>query len=117
MRSAGLSCGGPYLKSRPIQASIQKKPKKAASSLLILYVSMAVLFFLGRIVLAKSPENPGIDHALNRIPWISSARRNMAMSRFCKVYVPKALYFLIVAYVAWKIIGFFSGYYAELDNI
>ncbi len=183
-----------------------------ANSLLILYVSAAVLFFLGRIVLAKSPESPGIDHALNRIPWIGSARRNMAMSRFCKVYhacllagismvetvrvsaesaqagmirragkriatvaaegyplgpefiaekafpvefsrsyatgeeagtldtdmgnwsrkfqeaaessmktasvmVPKVLYFLIVAYIAWQIIGFFSGYYAELDNI
>ena len=182
------------------------------TSLLILYISAAVLFFIGRIVLKKSTENPGLDHALNRIPWIGSARRNMAMARFCKVYhacllasismvetvrvsaessqagmirragkriaavaaegnplgpqflaedafptefsrtyatgeeagtldtdmgnwsrkfqedaesamkmaavmVPKILYFLIMAYVAWKIIGFFTGYYAGLNSI
>jgi type II secretory pathway component PulF len=33
------------------------------------------------------------------------------------VMVPKVLYFIIMAYVAWKIIGFFSGYYSELDRI
>jgi type II secretory pathway component PulF len=31
--------------------------------------------------------------------------------------VPKVLYFCIMAFVAWKIIGFFTGYYAELDSI
>ena len=183
-----------------------------ATTLLILYVSAAALFFIGRIVLEKSSQSPGLDQALNRIPWIGSARRNMAMSRFCKVYyaclmasismvetvrvssesaqagmirragkrigvvaaegnllgpqfiaedafpsgfarsyatgeeagsldtdmgnwsrkfqenaesamkmasvmVPKILYFFIMAYVAWKIIGFFTGYYSELDSI
>lgn len=183
-----------------------------ATSLLILYVSVAVVFFLGRFLLRKFSANPAFDHALNRIPWIGPARRNMAMSRFCKVYhacllagismvetvrvsaesakagmivragkriaavaeegsplgpqfiaqrafpsefsrsyatgeeagtldtdmgnwsrrfqeaaessmktasemVPKILYFLIMGYVAWKIISFFAGYYSELDSL
>jgi type IV pilus assembly protein PilC len=33
------------------------------------------------------------------------------------VLIPKILYFFIMAFVAWKIIGFFTGYYAELDKI
>jgi len=33
------------------------------------------------------------------------------------VMIPKVLYFFILAFVAWKIIGFFGGYYAELDAI
>lgn len=181
-------------------------------SLLILYVSATVMFFLGRFFLRKFREKTCLDYALDRIPWIGSARRNMAMSRFCKVYhacllagipmvetvrisaesaqsgiirlagkriaavategnslgpqfieenafpaefsrsyatgeeagtldtdmanwsrkfqdaaesamktasvmVPKLLYFLIMAYVAWKIISFFSGYYTMLDSI
>ena len=183
-----------------------------ATSLLILYACVAVLFFLGRIVVKKSSNSAALDHALNRIPWIGSARRNMAMARFCKVYhacllasismvetvrvsaessqagmirragkriatvaeegnplgpqfmeedafptefartyatgeeagtldtdmgnwsrkfqenaesamkaaavmVPKVLYFLIMAFVAWKVIGFFTGYYSGLDSI
>lgn len=181
-------------------------------SLLILYVCAAALFFLGRFVQKKSSESPGLDHALNAIPWIGSARKNMAMSRFCKVYyaclmagismvetvrvsaesaqagmirragkrilkvaeegnplgaqfiaedafpnefsrsyatgeeagtldtdmgnwsrkfqenaesfmklasvmVPKVLYFLIIGYVAWKVIGMFTGYYSGLESI
>lgn len=31
--------------------------------------------------------------------------------------VPKVLYFCIMAFVAWKIIGFFTGYYSALDAI
>ena len=183
-----------------------------ATSLLILYICAAVLFVLGRIVVKKSSHSPALDHALNRIPWIGSARRNLAMARFCKVYhacllasismvetvrvsaessqaamirqagkriaavaeegnplgpqfiaqpafpsefsrsyatgeeagtldtdmgiwarkfqeaaesamkmasvmVPKVLYFFIMAYVAWKIISFFTGYYSELDSL
>jgi hypothetical protein len=30
--------------------------------------------------------------------------------------VPKVLYFCIMAFVAWKIIGFFTGYYSALDS-
>lgn len=183
-----------------------------ATSLLILYICAAVLFVLGRIVVKKSSDSPALDHALNRIPWIGSARRNLAMARFCKVYhacllasismvetvrvsaessqaamirqagkriaagaeegnplgpqyieeqafpsefsrsyatgeeagtldidmgiwsrkfqeaaessmkmasvmVPKILYFFIMAYVAWKIISFFTGYSSELDSL
>lgn len=183
-----------------------------ATSLLILYICAAVLFVLGRIVVKKSSHSPALDHALNRIPWIGSARRNLAMARFCKVYhacllasismvetvrvssessqaamirqagkriaavaeegnplgpqfiaepafpsefsrsystgeeagtldtdmgiwsrkfqeaaesamkmasvmVPKVLYFFIMAYVAWKIISFFTGYYSELESL
>lgn len=183
-----------------------------ALSLLILYVSLAAIFFTGRWVSVKARENAALDRAAGRIPWIGSARRHLAMARFCKVYhacllagvsmeetarvsadasqsglvraaghriaraaaqgdalgphfisegafpptfarsyatgeeagtldtdmanwsrlfqenaaaamkaasvmVPKVLYFLIMAYVAWKIIGFFTGYYAELESI
>jgi len=37
--------------------------------------------------------------------------------KMASVMVPKVLYFCIMAFVAWKIIGFFTGYYAELDSI
>ncbi len=182
------------------------------TSLLILYAALAALFFLGKALVKKSSDSPAIDHALNRIPWIGPARRNMAMARFCKVYhacllasismvetvrvsaessqagmvrragkriatvaaegnplgpefmkqpafpsefarsyatgeeagtldtdmgnwsrrfqesaesamklasvmVPKILYFAIMAFVAWKIIGFFTGYYSGLESI
>ena len=40
-----------------------------------------------------------------------------AAMRTASVMVPKILYFLIMGYVAWKIVGFFTGYYAELDQI
>lgn len=181
-------------------------------SLLVLYAGVAILFFVGKMILKKAPQSPGLDAAINSIPWIGKARRHMAMSRFCKVYhaclmagismvetvrvsadssqsgmlrragkrlvavanegnalgpafmaerafpsdfsrsyatgeeagtldtdmgnwsrlfqekaegsmklaaemVPKVLYFCIMAFVAWKIIGFFTGYYAELDAI
>lgn len=181
-------------------------------TLLGIYVIALILFFAARAILAMAPESPAIDHAVNRIPWIGKARKNMAMSRFCKVYhscllagismtetvrvssdaaqsgkikvagkrieqiardgnalgpqfmaeetfpksfarsyatgeeagtldkdlgnwaakfqqdsedamrtaaimVPKIMYFIILAFVAWKIISFFSGYYAELDKI
>lgn len=181
-------------------------------SLLILYAALAILFFAGRWVAVKARDSAATDRAASRIPWIGSARRHLAMARFCKVYhacllagismeetarvsadasqsgmiraaghriaraaaqgdalgprflsegafpqnfarsyatgeeagtldtdmanwarlfqenaagamktasvmVPKVLYFLIMAYVAWKIIGFFTGYYAELESI
>ena len=188
--------------------------KSFGTSLLILYISGAVLFFLGKTWVKMAAQNPAIDRTLNRIPWIGSARRNMAMARFCKVYhacllasismvetvrvsaessqtgmirsagirisalaaegnslgpqfikepafpsefsrsyatgeeagtldtdmgnwarkfqdaaesamktasvmIPKVLYFLIMAYVAWKIISFFTGYYdfTEFDQL
>ena len=33
------------------------------------------------------------------------------------VMVPNVLYFLILGFVAWKIVGFFGGYYSSLDQI
>ncbi len=183
-----------------------------ATSLLILYAGIAILFLLGKFLLKNAPHSPALDHAINRIPWIGNARKNMAMSRFCKVYhacllagismvetirvssessqsgmirragkqlaatakegnalgpafmaqrafssefsrsyatgeeagtldtdmgnwsrlfqekaegamkmaalmIPKVLYFFIMGFVAWKIIGFFTGYYTQLDSI
>lgn len=37
--------------------------------------------------------------------------------RAASVAIPKVLYFLILAFVAWRIVGFFSGYYSELDHL
>ncbi len=37
--------------------------------------------------------------------------------KLASVMVPKILYFAIMAFVAWKIIGFFTGYYAEIESI
>lgn len=37
-------------------------------------------------------------------------------ARTASVMVPKVLYFFILAFVAWKIVGFFSGYYTETFN-
>jgi len=37
--------------------------------------------------------------------------------KLAAVMVPKVLYFCIMAYVAWKIIGFFTGYYSGLEAI
>ena len=33
------------------------------------------------------------------------------------VMVPKVLYFLILGFVAWKIVGFYGGYYSTLEGI
>jgi type II secretory pathway component PulF len=37
--------------------------------------------------------------------------------KMASVMVPKVLYFCIMAFVAWKIIGFFTSYYTGLDLI
>ncbi len=181
-------------------------------TLLIIYAVLAALFLIGRMMLKKAPESAAMDSMINRIPWIGAARKNMAMSRFCKVYhscllagipmretvrvaseasqsgmvkmaggrieaaakegnalgppfmaepifpqpfsrsyatgeeagtldrdmgdwanrfqeqaesamrsastnIPKAMYFLMLAFIAWKIVGFFTGYYSALDSI
>ncbi len=33
------------------------------------------------------------------------------------VMMPKVLYFLVLGFVAWKITGFYSGYYETLEHI
>ncbi|WP_411826847.1 type II secretion system F family protein [Luteolibacter sp. AS25] len=181
-------------------------------TLLLIYVICFVLFLLGKMIWDAAPKSPQLDSLINRIPWIGKARRNMAMSRFCKVYhscllagismretvrvssraaqsglvrnagvkleavakegnplgpqfmregafppefsrsyatgeeagtldrdmanwsarfqeqaestmkqasvmVPKILYFLMLIFIAWKIIGFFTGYYSALDGL
>lgn len=57
-----------------------------AINLLLAYVAAFLLFLGIRAVLGLAPHNAGIDRAINRIPWIGNARRNMAMARFSKVY-------------------------------
>ncbi len=180
-----------------------------ALALGVAYAAGLAIFLAIRSILRLAPGNAGIDRLLNRIPWISKARRSMAMARFCKVYhscllaaipmdetanlsaeasrsgtvreagrnlvraakagealgphfiaadafpkafarsyatgeeagtldtdlarwsklfqeeaaagmrtvsvmVPKVLYFVILAFVAWKIVAFFNGYYSGM---
>lgn len=40
-----------------------------------------------------------------------------ASSKTASVMVPKVFYFFILAFVAWRIIGFFGDYYSNLDKI
>ena len=50
--------------------------------------------------------------------WSAKFQEDATSSaKLASTMVPKVLYFLILAYVAVKIIGFFSGYYTELDQI
>lgn len=181
-------------------------------TLAVMYAVAAGGYFLMRFLLKKASTNVQADAFFGYIPWVGKARRNMAMSRFCKVYhacllaglpmretvqvscesaqsgrvlaaggriealavegnalgpgymsedafpsefsrsyangeeagtldkdmevwarlfqenadaavrmasmmIPKAFYFVIMGYVAWKILGFFSGYYGELDSL
>ncbi|MEP4809091.1 MAG: type II secretion system F family protein, partial [Luteolibacter sp.] len=181
-------------------------------TLAVMYAVAAAGYFLIRWLLKKAATDARADRFFGYIPWVGKARRNMAMSRFCKVYhacllaglpmretvqvsaesaqsgrllmagrriealavegnalgpgymaegafpdafsrsyangeeagtldkdmevwarvfqqdaesavraaslmIPKAFYFVIMGYVAWKIIGFFTGYYSALDSI
>jgi type II secretory pathway component PulF len=50
--------------------------------------------------------------------WSSFFQESAAAAmRTASVMVPKILYFVIMGYVAWKIVGFFTGYYSELEQI
>lgn len=50
--------------------------------------------------------------------WSRLFQQEAASSaRTMSVMVPKVLYFLILAFVAWKVVGFFGGYYDRLDRI
>lgn len=49
--------------------------------------ALAFAVFLGiRSLLKNASTNLAIDRKLSQIPWVSSARKNIAMARFCKVY-------------------------------
>jgi type II secretory pathway component PulF len=50
--------------------------------------------------------------------WSGLFQQDAASSaRTMSVMVPKVLYFLILAFVAWKVVGFFGGFYDRLDRI
>ncbi len=55
-------------------------------NLLVCYVVALVIFLAIRAVLKMTPDHPGIDGMINRIPWIGKTRSNLAMARFCRVY-------------------------------
>ncbi len=180
--------------------------------LLAVYAGVALLLWLGKLLLDAAPRHLGIDRWIRRIPLVGNARRSMALARFAKVYhtcvlagmapsetleiagrashgavlrkateplaaaaregeqvgpkmiaggafpgafsrsyataeesgsldkdmgrwaalfqeeaeaaaravsatVPKVLYFLILAFVVWQILSFFTGYYETLENL
>jgi len=50
--------------------------------------------------------------------WSRLFQENAASSaKTMAVMVPKVMYFLILAFVAWKIVGFYGGYYESLEQI
>ncbi len=50
--------------------------------------------------------------------WSRLFQEDAASSaRTMSVMVPKVMYFLILAFVAWKVVGFYGGYYESLDRI
>jgi type II secretory pathway component PulF len=55
-------------------------------TLVLVYAVTSIIVVVVRGLLKAAPHNPSIDRAINRIPWIGNARRNLAMTRFCKVY-------------------------------
>lgn len=50
------------------------------------YGGVAMLFFLLKSVLEMASTNPRADRVLHFLPWVRSARMNVAMARFCLVY-------------------------------
>lgn len=55
-------------------------------TLLALYAAGLVAWLAIHALLKAAPNHPGVDAALNRIPYLGKARRSMAMARFTKVY-------------------------------
>ena len=55
-------------------------------TLLAIYAVVTVASLAVRALLGNATDHPGVDRMLNRIPYLGSARRNMAMARFTKVY-------------------------------
>jgi general secretion pathway protein F len=50
------------------------------------YCGVAMLFFLLKSVLEMASTNPRADRVLHFLPWVRSARMNVAMARFCLAY-------------------------------
>lgn len=57
-----------------------------AVTLCIAYVIALAIWMILRAVFKEAPESAKVDGFLDRIPVLGKARKNMAMSRFCKVY-------------------------------
>ncbi|MBK1881551.1 type II secretion system F family protein [Luteolibacter pohnpeiensis] len=55
-------------------------------NLAILYAVAFGLFLAIRWIMKRATDHAAFDSALNRIPFIGKARRNMALARFAKVY-------------------------------
>lgn len=55
-------------------------------TLIAAYVAGFVLFLVTRMLLRLAEDQAALDQAINRIPAVGAARRNMAMARFTKVY-------------------------------
>ena len=54
--------------------------------LLLVYCAAVFLFWGGRRVLALASTDSRVDRVLHLVPWVRSARMNVAMARFCRVY-------------------------------
>ncbi len=65
---------------------------------------------------AIAEETGGLDKDLARWAGIfeDEARRGM---QAVSAVLPKLAYFLIVAFIAWKLISFYSGYYGMLEEL
>ena len=55
-------------------------------SLWYVYCGVAMLVFVLRSVLAMASTDSRLDRILHFLPWVRSARMNVAMARFCLVY-------------------------------
>jgi type II secretory pathway component PulF len=55
-------------------------------ALLVLYAAAALVVLAVGWLLTRAPHRPRIDAALNRVPWLGTARRAAALARFTKVY-------------------------------
>ncbi len=55
-------------------------------NLLLLYAAVLITGLAIRSALRIAEENPRVDALINRIPWLGSTRRNLAMARFTNVY-------------------------------
>jgi type II secretory pathway component PulF len=57
-----------------------------AVQLVVLYIAAAIGAVVFRRLAARAQTDPAPDRLLNRIPLVGAARRNSALSRFCKVF-------------------------------
>ncbi len=65
---------------------------------------------------ATAEEAGGLDKDLERWAKLYQEEASRGM-KTVSVVVPKALYFLILIFVAWKIISFYTGYFDMIENI